>query len=180
MKSVFVTPLRASFVLALTAALLAACGGRAAPPPCPDVRILAATSDLVQFRPGAGRDLTDVEYEVGTENMSGSCSYRRDGTQVEVDLTVTFVVERGPALQGNTVRFPYFVAIVSRDERILAKEVFDVELTFQQGQRRIGVTETSRERIPLAEGEIGLDYQILVGLQLTEEQLAFNRRERGF
>lgn len=180
MKPLLVPALRASAVLAVALGFLAGCGQRAAPPPCPDVRILAVTADLVQFRPGAGRDLTDVEFEVSTENLSGSCSYRRDGTQVEVDLSVTFIVERGPALQGNSVRFPYYIAIVTRDEQIRAKEVFDVDLTFQQGQRRIGVTENSRERIPLGDGEIGLDYQILVGLQLTEEQLAFNRRERNF
>lgn len=180
MKPFLVPALRTSAATALMLGLLAGCGERALPPPCPDVRILAVTADLVQFRPGPGRDLTDVEFEVSTENLSGSCSYRSDGSQVEVDLAVTFIVERGPALQGNRASFPYYIAIVTRDEQIRAKEIFDVDLTFQQGQRRIGVTENSRERIPLGDGEIGLDYQILVGLQLSEEQLEFNRRSRNF
>ena len=60
------------------------------------------------------------------------------------------------------------------------KNVFQSQAEFGQGQRRIGLTESSREVIPLPDGQISLDYEILVGLQLTEEQLAYNRRERGF
>lgn len=165
----------------LPALALSGCGrDRRALPPCPEVRILAVTSEMTQFRPGPGRDITDVEYDVSAEGVSGECTYRNGNSLVEVDLTAAFIVERGPALQGNVVRFPYYVAIVTRDEQILAKEVFWSEVRFEPGQRRVGLTETSRERIPLADGRFGSDYEILVGLQLDGEQLRFNRQERGF
>lgn len=180
MRFLPVHPIRGLALLLLGTAVLAGCSKPKPPPPCPEVRIIAITSDLTQFRAGSGRDLTDVEFEVSAEGVSGGCTYRDENTLVEVELTATFVVERGPALQGDSLRFPYYIAIVTRDEQILAKSVFESEASFEPGQRRIGLTETSHERIPLADGQISLDYEILVGLQLTEEQLAFNRQERGF
>ncbi|MFC3226506.1 hypothetical protein ACFOGJ_04650 [Marinibaculum pumilum] len=179
MRSLPVHPVRCLALLLFASAVLAGCS-RERPPPCPDVRILAITSEMTKFRPGPGRDLTDVEYEVSTEAVAGGCAFRDENSRVEVEMTVTFVIERGPALQGDRVQFPYYIAIVTRDEQILAKEVFQSQAEFGQGQRRIGLTESSREVIPMPDGQISLDYEILVGLQLTEEQLAYNRRERGF
>lgn len=179
MRSLSVHPVRCLALVLLAAAALAGCSKKQ-PPPCPEVRILAVTSELTKFRPGSGRDLTDVEYEVSAEAVSGGCTFRDENSKVEVDMTVTFVIERGPALQGDTVAFPYYIAIVTRDEQILAKEVFQSRAQFGQGQRRIGLTEASREVIPMPDGQISLDYEILVGLQLTDDQLAFNRRQRGF
>ncbi|MEQ8347142.1 MAG: hypothetical protein RIB84_21455 [Sneathiellaceae bacterium] len=170
----------ALLLLLLAAAATAGCSKSKPPPPCPEVRIIAITSEMTRFRPGPGRDLTDVEYEVSAEGISGGCTYRDEGTLVEIELTATFVVERGPALQGDTVRFPYYIAIVTRDEQILTKAVFEADAVFEPGQRRVGLSETSRERIPLADGQISLDYEVLVGLQLSQEELAYNRRERGY
>ena len=48
-------------------------------------------------------------------------------------------------------------------------------LVFQPTQRRAGVVEEIEELIPLPAGLSGADFEILVGLELTADQLEFNR-----
>ena len=47
------------------------------------------------------------------------------------------------------------------------------------GRRRAGVAEGAQPIIPFAEGKGPKDYSIMIGLQLTDEQLAWNRQARG-
>jgi hypothetical protein len=174
---------RAAVALAAVAFLLAGCGlfGKSEKkPPCPRVSILADTAQLAKFRPGEGRDLTDVEYEAEIVGFGGNCEFTDRGSTVETVLTVRIVAARGPALAGPSVTVPFFVAIADRNQRIIAKEVFDSPIAFAPGQRRVGVAEEVVQRIPIAAGWRSTDYEILLGLQLSAEQLDYNRRRRGF
>jgi hypothetical protein len=48
------------------------------------------------------------------------------------------------------------------------------------GQRKAGVSEETERRIPLPASVQGADYEVLIGLQLTPDEIDFNRRKRGF
>lgn len=168
-----VRPARLRFVVALAPLLLQACAGGEPPPPCPEAVRIVDASRMVRFE-GAGRDLTDVQFEATLEGLRLSCGY--DDAVVEIALEVSMAVLRGPANRSRLAPIRYFVAIADSDRNVLARETFDLEVPFEGNRTRILVTDEVAPRIPLAAGKSGADYRIYVGFSLTPEQLRHNRR----
>jgi len=168
-------------VLALAG--LAACDQQDSPvaPPCPNIIIVKDTSELTTFRPGAGRDLTDVVLDAKISRYDGSCetSLERDrsGT-VSVDLQLFFEANRGPANDTGEGKFSYYVAIADRAGKILAKKVFDTSFAFEGNRTRLAAMEELTQEIPLRTDQLGEDFDVFVGFQLTAEQLDYNRGNR--
>ena len=154
---------------------LAACALPGAPSgPCPNVAILNDAASVTQFKPGPGRDLIDIEYEAEIVQVEPDCSYGRDG-RITATTTLGIIATRGPAARSDNANFVFFVAVVDQNQRVLARERFESALQFAASQRRAGVEEEIEELIPLAAGLSGANYEILVGFELTGEQLEFNR-----
>ncbi|NBC34458.1 MAG: hypothetical protein GVY13_17420 [Alphaproteobacteria bacterium] len=148
---------------------------RPAPQPtgCPRVSILSDAAQMVVFRPGPGRDLTDVALRGVIAGFDGGCEYF-DG-YVQVAMRLSLAAEQGPAATGDTAGFDYFIAIADPEGRVLSKEVFDTEVRFPPGGDQGGTVETLDYRIPLEEPAAGRFYRVLVGFQLTPAQLEYNR-----
>jgi hypothetical protein len=159
------------------ALLLSSCSWfRKEPPPaCPRLGIVADTADLIRYRPGGGHDITDQLFSAQIGNVTGDC--RVDKASANVDMKVSIVGERGAALTAPQADVEYFVAVTGPGDQILAKETFRTRLDFA-GRNRTGVAEELAQRIPLPEGSDPGAYHILVGFQLTPEELADNRRRR--
>lgn len=163
---------------------LAGCGAfdRAPPPPCPRVGILGDAATVVKFRAGDGRDLTDVEHQGEILNVSRSCEVQAKGSAVETLVVIEMAASRGPAAPETAqIQLPFFVAVVERaTQRIIARDAIDGRVDILPGSRRAGSREEITERIPLPAGKTAVDYEILVGFDLTADQLEYNRRQRGF
>ena len=144
---------------------------------CPDAVILADAKRLTQYRPGPGRDLTDVEFEAEIARISGGCSFAK--RELTVTLSADLVATRGPAASDGQVVLPFFVAITDQARNIVAKKVFESAIPVPAGQRRAGVREEIEQVIPLEAGEPVPYYEVVVGFQLTPEQLEQNRRGRA-
>ncbi|MFN8723678.1 MAG: hypothetical protein ACK5YI_22850 [Rhodospirillales bacterium] len=166
-------------VAAVVALILAACGST--PPPetagfgCPRIGILREAAQATTFRPGAGRDATDVAYRARIVDYGGRCSI--DTGVVEVELDLRMAAQRGPAGAADRVGYRYFVAVTDAAQNILAREVFDVDFVFE-GRPQVGSLEQLTQRIPLARGVDGRNYEVLVGFALTPEQVEWNRTQR--
>jgi len=145
-------------------------------PPCPKVFLATETSALTRFRPGGGRDITDVAFQVELTGYSGSCKY--DKTKLSVELNVDFQVARGPA-GGKDARFDYFVAIPKLYPSEAGKRDFDVAYVFPQGASRGQFRDEIVVDIPLAERNTGPSNEIYIGLQLSPEELEYNRRQHA-
>ncbi len=146
--------------------------------PCPQARVLGNADQVTYFRDGPGRDVLDIEYEAQIIELAGECVYRRDGT-LAATFSPAFRITLGAADNDRRAEFSYFVAIVRRaDSAVLNKEVFPVavEAPPNQSQIRFRDGEVSLS-LPLKEGETGAGFQVLLGLQLSEEQLEYNRRQ---
>lgn len=165
-------------LVALPALLLAGCGslfGPSAPPPaCPDARVVANLDRVTQYRPGEGRDLTDVLFEARIGDLAGECVY--DDDALRVAITIPIQIARGPANQERVVRLEYFSAIQAPDGAVVAKRVFPVEVTFEGNQSRALFTDALEQRIPLADLNQGPAYRVLLGFQLSEAQVQENMR----
>ena len=131
-------------------------------PPCPSVRIDNTTARLVQFKEGAGRDITDVDYQAEIVAYHGDCKFSDEGVEVQMDFD--FAIASGAAVKKGPASIYYFVAV---------PQLFP----------NPGVKEKVRENdirvfIPLKKDEPAAAYDVYVGLQLTNEQLDYNRAQR--
>ena len=161
-------------LLAAVLVLLSACNRT--PPVCPRVTVLGDGASVTKFRDGTGRDLTDVTAQADIVDVAVECDYDRTG--VDVAMQVAIAATRGPADRARVADFDYFVAVADAQRNILAKEVFRVRVQFPQSQSRVGQVEEIAPRIPLKDRAQGGTYQIVVGFQLTPEELEWNRTRR--
>lgn len=165
---------------ALTLALLlAGCGifGKKADlRECPRISILNDASLITLYRDGAGRDLTDVAFEVRIAKLTSKCAYRGESLRSEAKIEI--IAGRGPGAQSRETTVRFFVSIIDMHGNIRAKEIFDSKIEFPEGKRRAGVFEEIEQFIDLRDNETGASYEVIVGFQLTKEQLERNRKRR--
>lgn len=163
-------------------ALLAGCGGMGLKAPtaaelalgCPKVSIVRDLQEVTHLRDGAGRDATAVTSRAALADFTGNCEYGSDG--VTVNLKLAFVAERGPSLQGDGARYTYFVAVFRPGEQApAAKAQFETGTRFTAEEPRRLWLEEVAPRIPLPKDQNAKDWQVMVGFQLTEQELAYNR-----
>lgn len=159
--------------------LLASCSvlEKKEPPPCPPIYLLGDTATLTKYKPGKGRDLTDVEFSAEIKGYSGDCSYDDKGAIVQ--LQVSFNLTRGPADDDRKAAFEYFLAVPYFYPSPQAKGVFPVETTFPEGQNYARFTdETVTMRIPVKDKEVINKYEVYLGFQTSPEELDANRKAR--
>lgn len=165
--------------------VLVACqrGPEKPPPACPVIAIVQDTAELTYFAPGPGRDLTDVTLEAKVVEFGGFCDTDIDedtgSGEVDVDLEVLFQATRGPASTTRTAAVSYFIAIADGEENVLARKTFQTDLEFEGNRNRIAYVEKLSQKIPLAAGKFGDEFEIFIGFQLNDEQLKYNRNKLG-
>lgn len=160
-------------------------GGRKAEPVCPRVLVLADAATLTEFAPGRGTDLLDIDYEVEIADVLSGCRVDRGDRNTPVLTTAVapiLLVERGAANREGTASFTYFVSVVGRGEAISTKQEFPVAVRFEGNRSRLVLREDDPPvsvNIPLTGATNPLSYEIIVGLQLSEQQLAYNQARRA-
>ena len=174
-----------AFVAAVLIGALSSCGlfqEDTPPQPCPRVLTHQDATKLTRFREGPGRDLIDVEFEAEIIDARGGCIHdiddeTRTGT-LDIELIIEVVVARGPADTDREASFGYFVAIPQFYPRPEGHEVFPAKVAFPGNRTRLTlVDEPVYLTIPLQEGQVGQDFEIVIGLDVTPEELDFNRQQ---
>ncbi len=145
--------------------------------PCPRGVVIADAATLVEFRPGPGRDLTDVRLEAAISGVRSDCVYDEDGF-VDVDLDVAIDLTRGPALEGKAARAEYFVVITDPEEKVVAKRVFVLDVEFPGAALRARTIQELTQRIHYLPEPSAAAYRIFVGFQLTRDQLDYLRARK--
>ena len=163
-------------LLLLAAVGLAGCGPTLPrfPPACPVTGILRDGADMTRFR-GNGTDLTDMVVDGRITGVSGKCALD-DLTHLHTVISVSMNLTRGPAAEGRQADVTYFVS-VSRGDTILDKRDYTLNVGFPRNSERVRLTGDQIDLVlPVSSSLSGSAYSVLVGFQLTPEQLAFNRR----
>ncbi len=175
-----IRPLLGVASLALTAGILWGCGADLPPPACPRAAIVNEAKAAAYYREGAGRDITDVAFEVALPSLSGVCEYDFDEGRARVGsvLTISIEAKRGPASEAESFEVPYFVAVVEPGGRILGKALFRPRLIFTESGIIARTVEEIEQIIPIGPDFVGSDYEILVGLQLDQRQLEENLKRK--
>ncbi|MEM6534786.1 MAG: hypothetical protein AAF613_04010 [Pseudomonadota bacterium] len=173
-------------ITALLAVSLAACGtftdsldSRPNAGPCPPVGSLYNAARIVDFGE-AEQVYGNIQYTGEIVDVRSVCRYVEDDP-VRAELEVDFAFGRGPSGTDNRHDFAYWVAVTRRDGKVLHKEWFDIRADFSE-QNVTGASDVlQRIVIPRVDDSISAaNFEIIVGFELTESQLTFNKEGHRF
>lgn len=176
-QSRFRFPTRALLPLVLLV-FVAACSSDEGPPPgCPVTNFVNDLDHVTAFTDDAVGDLTDVRFDAQLTSLSAICNFESD--ELVMDIAFQVIASRGPANKDNQAAVTYFIAIADQTGTIIAKETFDNILPFKGNLRRVAIKDEFEPTIPYPADRKTLNrYRVLIGFQLTPEQLAYNRARR--
>ncbi len=168
--------LHAALAAVAAVAFLAGCSSSNKVKMCPTAGILVPTSSLTAFRPGMQNDPAGVLYTAGVDSVKTDCDFDSDNGTTDSSLDISFKATRPPNTEETSYKVPYYVA-VAQEGRILTKHDFWVTFTFPAGAASTTFTDTVASTfVTLMNGKKPYDYEILVGMQLTHDQLDYNNK----
>jgi len=185
---------RAGILATLAVVLLVAgCAGnpKDAGVACPNTGILQDADGITVFKDGEAQGIENVVTSARVVNYGGGCAWR-DG-QVDFALMIDFQAVQGA--EGKKLKrfnFPYFVAVLGPDEQVLQRQSFSTTVPFDNKRQGAAAVDASRThavylgkagqmreehrlRLPVQDRESAPQYKVVIGFELTPEQLAFNR-----
>jgi hypothetical protein len=172
------TPIFKTAALAgLSILLLTGCQSSKIKALCPTASILADTATLTTFKSGMQGDPAGELFSIQILSVKPSCSVDTDEGTTESSLDITFRATRAPT--GGVANFtaPYYIVSVLDGTSILDKKMLATAFAFQPGEATITFTESVPSvLIKLENGKKPYEYSLLVGLQLTREQLDYARK----
>jgi hypothetical protein len=149
--------------------------------PCPLMGVLYDTARVVKFNQPNVQRYANIEFTGEMQGVSGFCRYV-ESDPIRMNMEIEMAFGRGPAATADHQTYRYWIAVTRRGRAPIEKVYFDVDVRFPRGQQVV----THRERIdeiviPRANADVsGENFEILVGFELTPEQLQFNREGRRF
>lgn len=147
--------------------------------PCPAALVLWDAARKVEFD-GAER-YNNIVFTAEILGARSFCKY--SGTHpITADLDIAMAFGRGPAAKTDTKVYHYFVAVTRKNSAVIDKQDFAVTVHFPKGQNIVRRTEHfSKIIIPRAKANTsGSNFEIIVGLDLTPEELQFARSGKKF
>lgn len=148
--------------------------------PCPYVKVLYDASRYIEFKDGK-ESAAATAYTGEIQGLSSGCAYKSNDP-IKMQVEMLFELGRGPQAADSHKTYRYWVAVTERNKDVLAKQYFDLPVTFAQGQDRIYATEVLQTiTIPRADEKVsGSNFEVLIGFDVTPEMAAFNREGKRF
>lgn len=171
---------RAAGALFAAVAALAGCAGVSResreknPAPCPNILVLEDASRIIEF--DGEQTLEDVAYTGEIVHVESTCRYFGD-EPINADVRLDIAFGRGPKGADPERNFEYFVAVTRTNSDVIAKQNFVVPVKFGESKEIVVASEEiDKILIPRAGEEIsGVNFEIVVGFNLTASQAIFNR-----
>jgi hypothetical protein len=171
----------------LLAGALITVGCAIANPPnviCPVTRVLEDPAQLTRFKPGVGRDITDIDFDAAFAENTGAGTCEIDDDKIDVELKILIVANRGTANTSRRASFDFFITVVDQDDNVLVQngsafwERFEGQVDFSGNQTWVTYTDEFVMTIPLKSGLSARDLRIFIGFELSSEELEYNRTRR--
>jgi hypothetical protein len=163
------TPLGAMF-------LIAGCGGgnpfEVTTSNCPAVAVVSYTGTVTKFS-GGGRNAGDVIYNATMTDLRVDCQ-EDDKTGIHQRISFAIIASKGPAFSNQKIVLPYFAVLLRDNNLITAKKVFRAELQFDPNSDRVVLRQAIAQILPDIDTARRYDYELLVGFQLTPDEVAYN------
>jgi len=148
--------------------------------PCPFVKILYDAGRYVEFKEDREAS-ADVGFSGEIQGISAGCAYK-DDEPIKVEMDILFELGKGPQAQGSSKTYHYWVAVTDRNREVIARQDFDLPVTFPAGKDRVTVTD-SINNIVIPRGAAttsGANFEVLIGFDVTPKMAEFNRQGKRF
>lgn len=144
---------------------------------CPIVSFVDGLEKVTVFGAEGGADLSNVLYAAEVTQLAATCVFNRKGATVSAAFLL--LADRGLGDRERVARPDYFVVVTDPNGDVMAKEIFQAEIPFNDNRRRVGRKEEIEPFLPY-QGHNGdfTGYRVLIGFQLSPEQVEFNRLYR--
>jgi hypothetical protein len=148
--------------------------------PCPYVKVLYDAARWVEFKDNAEAS-TAVIYTGEIENIASACAYKLIDP-IKIEMQILFEFGRGPQATSNHKLYHYWIAVTDRNRAVIAKQYFDLPVTFPSNSDRVTITETIPSiLIPRHDSKVsGANFEVLVGFDVTPAMAEFNREGKRF
>ncbi len=149
--------------------------------PCPAAGSLYDAARIVRFADPAGPvTYGNIAYTGEITDVRLYCRYT-GGEPLVAEIEVDFAFGKGPKGEAARMTYPYFVAVTRRNGKVLAKEVFTAEADFRRASIAKATELVNRIQIPRADETIsGVNFEVIVGFELSPQELEFNRSGQRF
>lgn len=142
-------------------------------PDCPQTGVLADATFIPVF---TGQGLSDVAALGKLGGITGGCDFDKAGI-AGMEIKITFLARKiKPELDIKKLDLPYFIAILSPDQQVLQRQNFSTKVDFDNTGYGI-VVEEHELKIPVPTREAAAGYKVVVGYELSPDQLAYNRKK---
>ena len=148
--------------------------------PCPFVKTLYDASRYVEFK-DAREASANVGFSGEIQSISAGCQYK-DNEPITVMMDILFELGKGPQATASAKTYHYWIAVTDRNREIIAKQEFDLPVSFPAGKDRVYVTD-SINNILIPRGTMttsGANFEVLIGFDVTPEMAEFNRVGKRF
>jgi hypothetical protein len=112
---------------------------------CPQVAIPAATGDITLFDPATSTDSSAIDVEATITNVRANC--QDAGTDVVSTATFDVVATRRNPTEARQVVLPFFDVVVQAGQKVVAKRIGQVALSFPAGSIRAQTSGQATARI---------------------------------
>ena len=141
---------------------------------CP-TPVIAPDLDAAATLRDGGDGPADIRYGIKFVAVKTNCRTQKIGLTAETRLA--FVAARSDQTVSHG-EFAYFVAVADAQRNILNKKQYTVSFDFVPRQKQLQISDQVAVSLPLRDLSDGGKYIIIVGLQLSPEQLEFNRKQQ--
>ena len=146
--------------------------------PCPQVEIVNDLSSISDFTNPKKQKKKNLISRVDIKSAESTCKLA--SKSAIIDLKLIFDGELGTKGRVKSsdkpfFSYPFFIAVTSPGGKIMAKEIFAASLTYGSSETTHIYSENLRQIIPITSKKHANQYRVLIGFQVTPEQLAYNR-----
>lgn len=143
---------------------------------CPPVSVRPDLQKLTEFQDDTKTTDALKISEVEIMHVQNTCRVENDALVMQIDISIAG--KTGPKARVKpsdqpSFAYPYFVAVTDQTGAVLSKEIFAVTVAYGKDKNELTQTENIFQNMPFPkEGQV---YNVVIGFQLTDAQLAYNK-----
>lgn len=148
---------------------------------CPTIGVLAEASEITRFRHGGERDISDMSWHGEISSVNFTCVQPEGKNVVIAEAEIVAKFTRGLAATSDRQFFNLFTVLSERQDKIVDKSIFPMDVKFKSGQQSVTVTKkVSGIRVP-TNGSVAPElYNVYFGFQLSPAEVAYNRTKKRY
>ena len=104
------------------------------------------------------------------------CEYDTDDKTISVDLAFNGLAVMGPAATNSEMSLKGFLAVTRIDGAKVSKQIYDIPVDFNKQRQVRFLKSVEGTVVPYGGDQNGSSYVFLVGFQVTQNQLDYNRK----